>query len=276
MTRARTLLLVLSCALVASCATTHAASCARAGGTRMHAHNDYNHARPLLDALAAGASSIEADVFVQDGVLLVGHDRSQLTAARSLEAMYLRPLFALWQAQGRLLPPACGSSLLLLIDFKADPEASYRALAPLLSRYRAMLSHARGAAIEEGAVRVVISGERPLQLMARESEWLAGYDGRVLQPDATAPAALVPLVSESWDRLFSWTGHGDMPAAERARLQSIVTEMHSQARMVRFWATPDRREVWRELVGAGVDYINTDSLHALQVFFREQHDVSLP
>ncbi len=42
---------------------------------RAHAHNDYRHHRPLLDALAHGFTSVEADVFLVDDQLLVAHGR---------------------------------------------------------------------------------------------------------------------------------------------------------------------------------------------------------
>jgi hypothetical protein len=38
---------------------------------RFHAHNDYVHNPPLLEALSNGAASIEADVWLVDGVLYV-------------------------------------------------------------------------------------------------------------------------------------------------------------------------------------------------------------
>jgi hypothetical protein len=57
-----------------------------------HAHNDYKHARPLLDALAHGFASVEADVFLVDGELLVGHDPSELRSGRTLTSLYLEPL----------------------------------------------------------------------------------------------------------------------------------------------------------------------------------------
>src|SRR5712692_10174041 len=38
-----------------------------------HAHNDYEHKRPLLDALDHGFCSVEADVFLDGDALLVGH-----------------------------------------------------------------------------------------------------------------------------------------------------------------------------------------------------------
>jgi hypothetical protein len=36
--------------------------------------------------------------------------------------------------------------------------------------------------------------------------------------------------------------------------------------MVRFWATPEKPEVWRELLKAEVDLINTDKLAELREF----------
>ena len=38
-----------------------------------HAHNDYEHKRPLFDALDRGFCSIEADIYLVGGELLVGH-----------------------------------------------------------------------------------------------------------------------------------------------------------------------------------------------------------
>src|SRR5512135_1483640 len=40
-----------------------------------HAHNDYQHERPLLDALDRGFCSVEADVHLVNGELLVAHAR---------------------------------------------------------------------------------------------------------------------------------------------------------------------------------------------------------
>jgi hypothetical protein len=57
-----------------------------------HAHNDYEHPRPLFDALDHGFCSVEADVHLVDGRLLVAHDRSKVKPERTLEALYLDPL----------------------------------------------------------------------------------------------------------------------------------------------------------------------------------------
>jgi hypothetical protein len=41
-----------------------------------HAHNDYEHDRPLFDALDHGFCSVEADIHLVDGQLLVAHNLS--------------------------------------------------------------------------------------------------------------------------------------------------------------------------------------------------------
>src|SRR5258708_18978619 len=51
--------------------------------TRVHAHNDYEHKRPLFDALDDGFCSVEADIFLVDGQLLVAHTRTSVKPGRT-------------------------------------------------------------------------------------------------------------------------------------------------------------------------------------------------
>src|SRR5437763_12111123 len=84
-----------------------------------HAHNDYEHKRPLLDALDHGFCSVEADIFLVNGELLVGHTRLDLKAGRTLEALYLDPLQKRAQAnKGRIHPAE--PTFFLLIDVKTE------------------------------------------------------------------------------------------------------------------------------------------------------------
>ena len=60
---------------------------------RAHAHNDYEHERPLYDALANGFCGVEADVHLVSGELLIGHDPEDLQPGRNLQKLYLEPLW---------------------------------------------------------------------------------------------------------------------------------------------------------------------------------------
>ena len=78
----------------------------------------------------------------------------------------------------------------------------------------------------------------------------------------------MPWISDRWGALFKWNGEGEMPAAERSRLQEMVRKCHAQGKLLRFWATPEKQALWDELYSAGVDLINTDKLAELSAFLR--------
>jgi len=239
------------------------------GLPRAHSHNDYYHARPLFDALDQGFASVEADVFLVDGQLLVGHDKPDLRPDRTLEALYLKPLAEHVARNGGRVHPDL-PTFMLLVDIKENGAAAYQALDALLERYASMLVSVTDGKEQAGAVQVVVSGDRPWDSISEDRVRYVGIDGRV--DDLTdpmrreLPANLMPLVSDNWLTHFTWTGRGPMPEDERAKLKQIVAAAHEQGRRVRFWATPEYEAVWQELVEASVDHINTDQLQRLRRF----------
>ena len=70
----------------------------------VHSHNDYWRSQPLEEALEAGCLSIEADVVVRGGTLMVGHERREVTPERTLTSMYLSPLAEIVRARQRVYP----------------------------------------------------------------------------------------------------------------------------------------------------------------------------
>ncbi|MDV8149034.1 phosphatidylinositol-specific phospholipase C/glycerophosphodiester phosphodiesterase family protein [Arthrobacter sp. B10-11] len=236
-----------------------------------HAHNDYEHARPLFDALEHGFTSVEADVWLVDGELLVAHDREDVKPGVTLESLYLDPLEELVRNQGHSVYPQWDGSLQLLIDIKSEGESTYAAIEQELGEHRAIMSRYSNGTAKTGPVTAVISGNRPLATMQAQEKRFSFYDGRSADLTSGMPAALMPLVSDNWTKLFTWQGVGPMPEAERARLHAYVETAHAAGYRVRFWATPDqpgtaREAMWTELADAGVDHINTDDLPALQSF----------
>ncbi|WP_431046677.1 phosphatidylinositol-specific phospholipase C/glycerophosphodiester phosphodiesterase family protein [Streptomyces sp. P1-3] len=241
---------------------------------RAHAHNDYEHPRPLADALSHGFGSVEADIWLVDGQLLVAHDEVDLDPARTLEALYLDPLARRVRANHGRVYRGHDLSLQLLIDIKTAGDPTYRELARRLRRYGPMLSTAVGGKVWRGAVTAVISGDRAARgPMESELVRRAFYDGRLEDLGSGVPASFIPLISSNWTQSFTWRGVGPMPQAERDALRRIVGAAHAEGRRVRFWATPDlagpaREAVWRELLAAGVDHLNTDDLAGLEDFLR--------
>jgi hypothetical protein len=155
-------------------------------------------------------------------------------------------------------------------SLKSAAEPTYRALAKELAKYDPMLTVVRDGKVEQRGVNIVLSGNRPHALVAAEKVRYAGIDGRLGDLDSDAATDLMPWISDNWSNHFKWDGRGDMPAAERAKLDDYVRRAHARGRKLRFWASPDRLDAWRTLSAAGVDLINTDDLAGLAKFLRQK------
>jgi glycerophosphoryl diester phosphodiesterase len=229
----------------------------------------------LLDALDHGFTSVEADVHLVDGQLLVAHDAEDLRAETTLEKLYLAPLAERARSHRGRIHPLHEGPLQLLVDIKSDPVTTYQRLHQLLSRYRTLVTRfertGTGYRVRRNAVTVVVSGNRPWELMRRQRVRYAAVDGRLSDLPSGMHRDLLPIISDDWTRHFSWTGAGPMPQAERQRLRSLVEVTHREGRALRFWGTPEPPgdagvAVVSELLSAGVDYINADDLLGLRTF----------
>jgi len=257
--------------LVWSCAGSRTPAPARVVPlSRAHAHNDYRHARPLLDALDRGFTSVEADIHLVDGDLYVAHDADDIEPNRTLRLLYLDPLRRrIERNAGRVY--ADGPRFTLLIDIKTESVATYTTLSRMLAEYEDIFTTFGPNGRRDKAVVAIISGNRPRGLMEKQKTRHAAYDGRLEDLESDAPADFIPLISANWRRHFKWTGDGNMPDEERRKLNKIVEAAHARHRRVRFWATPDgpspeRQNLWQELLRADVDMINTDHLEDLEKF----------
>lgn len=235
-----------------------------------HAHNDYEHERPLFDALEHGFTSVEADVWAVGDELLVAHDFWELDPDRTLRSLYLDRLRDAVRG-GSGVYPGWDGQFQLLVDIKSSGSRTWVLLEEQLADYADMLASYADGQVRPGAIQVVVSGNRPLDDMAEAPQRLSFYDGRSGDLGGDLPTELMPLVSENWTNVFDWNGEGAMPDEERARLHEMVAQAHDAGQRLRFWGTPDeagdeRTAVWTELRDAGVDHINTDDLAGLRDF----------
>jgi len=233
--------------------------------TRAHAHNDYEHTRPLLDALEQGFGSVEADVYLVNGDLLVAHNREDVHTERNLEKLYFAPLKRRFEEKKEIVPGL--RTLILLVDIKSDALPTYQLLEKQIEAYKPMLTMFEGDEIKTNSVTIILSGNRPRDYVAKQTKRWAAIDGRLPDLAENPPRSLVPLVSDNWSLNFRWT-RGEFPNDQAARLKEIVTKAHHQGRILRFWAIPDRQDAWNLLYGAKVDLINTDHLTELAAFLK--------
>ena len=235
-----------------------------------HAHNDYEHERPLFDALDHGFTSIEADIYLVDGDLFVAHGSKEIKPDRTLRSLYLEPLKErIVQNSGRIYPN--GPQFTLFIDIKTQAVPTYKVLDKMLAGYKSIITSFDSTGRNDRAVIIYVSGNRPRALMESQPLRYAAYDGRLSDLNSDAPLTLIPIISDRWPSHFSYRGSGPMPAEQKQKLKTIVDTAHKNGRIVRFWSTPDRpsperENLWRELLACGVDLLNTDDLPGLQKF----------
>jgi hypothetical protein len=212
-----------------------------------------------------GFCSVEADIYLRPEGLLIGHDAKDLKPGRTLEKLYLDPLRERVQANGGQVYHG-GPAFYLLVDVKTEANETYAALDKVLARYADILSVTQDGKFERKAVTVVLSGNRAIEIVKKQAVRYVGIDGRPEDLPSNSPADLIPWISANWTLQFKWTGSGPLPAAEKQKLDQFVRQSHDRGRLVRFWATPESETVWKELVSADVDLINTDKLNELQKF----------
>lgn len=228
-----------------------------------HAHNDYAHPRPLHDALEAGFHSVEADVFYDGGRFKVSH--LGWGSPGTLEALYLEPLQALVDAQGSVQPG--GATFTLWIDLKDRHRDLVQDLDALLSGYGMLEAPEDGPA----PVRVILTGDAQAKIAFVEQTgdsrvWRDSNDFALEDP--AAGDGRWRAYALKWSNYFDWNGAGELPEEDRRRLYCLTTNAHAKGRVVRFYAAPDREEVWQAMLDAGVDFIHTDRLEALSTFLR--------
>lgn len=248
---------------------------------RAHAHNDYYHDRPLLDALDHGFCSVEADVFPCDGKFLVGHDLWELRPKRTLEALYLKPLKERFDAslkdseKGSIL--AGCEPLILLVDLKRRTSTTYDQLHQVLSNYQGMLAGVQDGRLVPGAVMVILSGNRPIEQIKDDKDRLVFLDGRPEQLDDPNQfsTSVMPLVSIGAGSFRRAKEDETRPPGslerylEMNRLEDLVDRCHTEGYKFRLWGFPDTPACWSTLYDMDVDLINTDNLSGLQQFLRD-------
>lgn len=167
-----------------------------------HSHNDYWRSVPLYSALGSGCVSVEADVWLKNDKLLVGHKYWSLDTESTLELMYVGPLLEILDAinnnketEAQRLEYKHGvfymdpqQTLTLLIDFKSDGHEMWpyvqRALEPLSSKK--LLSHWNGTHVIIRPITVVASGNAPFSLIK------SSFDHREIFLDAPLDVLVDP------------------------------------------------------------------------------------
>jgi alkaline phosphatase len=225
-----------------------------------HSHNDYQQALPFLFAWSNQFGSIEVDIFLHNGKLVVAHDSSQLSRQWLLDSLYLLPLRGCIAKNGGSVYFEKNRSLQLMIDIKSEAHATLDKLVAMLKGYSDLVT--------TPSLKIVISGSRPdAALFSSYPSWIL-FDGelrKTYQPEALQK---IEMLSDNFVRYSGWRGRGPLPEKDKEALKQMVDKAHKLGKKIRFWNAPDNAESWKVFKELGVDYINTDEIEGLGNFLR--------
>lgn len=214
---------------------------------KIHSHNDYNRNIPFWDAYSNGATSIEADIFLKDNNLYVSHDQKDITASRTLEDLYLKPLETALKMNYKK-----ESKLFLLIDIKTEAVATLNKLISVLKKYESITNNKD--------IKIIISGNRPDAATYSKYPDFIYFDFQELGKSISKENwAKVAMVSVDFKKYSVWNGLGRLTHDDYARLSSVIAEAKKTNKPFRFWGCPDSKSAWKAFLELGLDIINTDN-----------------
>jgi glycerophosphoryl diester phosphodiesterase len=228
-----------------------------------HAHNDYEHTRPLWDALQQRFVSVEADVHLIDGTLIVAHNNPTQTT-RTLKQLYLDPLDSLIKQQGGTIYPGYAGTFYLMVDCKTEAETTYRAIQKEVMKYPTFR-----CAAGRCPITIFISGNRAVNTIIQEGGQDIVLDGRPDDLGKGIPASQMSVVSDRFAKWSDWNGKRQPEAEDLKRIWALAQRVHAEGKKLRLWAIPDNELTWTVLMDAGVDIINTDQLERLHAFLEK-------
>ncbi|HTP26269.1 MAG TPA: hypothetical protein VMK12_11485 [Anaeromyxobacteraceae bacterium] len=228
-----------------------------------HSHNDYEQRVPLFDALRAGFESVEADVWVKGGEIVVSH--LPFFNRGRLEDLYLRPLQERVDRMGSV--HGDGRPFYLWIDIKESTPELTDALFLLLERYK-MFTVFTDEEVVPGPVVAVLTGDE-----AAKARYADGHHVRRACRDSNRFRLFDPAADRRWTwyalpwgEVVSWDGSGPGLTVAMSALRALVLEVHRLGRRIRLYGVPEKAEAWAAAVRAGVDQVGTDRIDEFRAF----------
>jgi hypothetical protein len=242
-----------------------------------HSHNDYWRRVPLYDALRWGCTGVEADVWLFDSELYVGHSTHALTPNRTFRSMYVDPLVKMLddKNQPNAFPPssplksgifdtAPSQTLVLLVDFKNNGPALFPIVSQHLRalREKGHLTYFNGTSTVPGPITVVATGNAPFDLITANTTYRdiffdaplaqmydssnnlnlqqsSGGQGTVgTSPTSHFSASNSYYASVNFRKSIGWVWWGRLSATQLDLLRGQIRGAHARGLKARYWGAP--------------------------------------
>ncbi|EEP78991.1 conserved hypothetical protein [Uncinocarpus reesii 1704] len=234
--------------------------------------SDYWRDRPVYSAIAAGCISIEADVWLIDGTLYVGHHKASLTKERTFKALYIdqilrilerlnpRTEFEPTSTKHGVFDTDTRQTLYLFIDIKTDGVETWRQVSKELQPLRDLgyLTTVEAGSRSAGPVTVIGTGNTPLNLVEELTTRDYFYDAPLadLHRLENITSLISPMASTSFKRAVGAVDSDEEDLLSSDQLETLRSQINvakSRGIGARYWETPSwpirkRNEIWRVLL----------------------------
>ncbi|KAL4902393.1 hypothetical protein BDW74DRAFT_63395 [Aspergillus multicolor] len=259
----------------------------------VHSHNDYWRDVPFYTALSLGCISVEADVWLYNGTLHVGHDESSLTDERTFESLYINPILDVLERQNPkskfltgptnngVFDASTGQTLYLWVDSKTSGpetfEAVIAALEPL--RQKGYLTTVKNnETLIEGPVTVIGTGNTPYDMVGPVADRDYFYDGPLASLNETGhgiTSLISPIASTNFGAAvgdLTLSADSVLSDEQLETLRSQISVAKELGIKARYWGAPSwpirsRNLLWATLINEGIGLLNADDLAAAAEYF---------
>lgn len=240
-----------------------------------HSHNDYWRRIPFYDAIHWGCTGVEADVWLFDEELYVGHNTASLTKNRTFRNLYVNPILEMLEKMNPETEFTNASNkhgvfdsdphqpLILLVDFKTSGKETFQYVHDQLSalREKDYLTYYDGNELHQRPVTVVGTGNCPFDsITASTTHRDIFFDAPLAQIGKSNPSkrnqpnsaqgsagttssstfnttnSLYASVSFTSSIGFVW--RGQLSAKQLTKIRSQIAAAHEAGLTVRYWDTP--------------------------------------
>ncbi|KAJ5489760.1 altered inheritance of mitochondria protein 6 [Penicillium diatomitis] len=249
-----------------------------------HSHNDYWLSVPLFEAIAAGCTGVEADVWLRENkTLLVGHGESSLTSDRTLQSLYIEPLSTILlnlngnSSSNDVTSPVgifdidTTVTLTLLIDIKSDAITTWPVildqLSPLISG--GWVSHWNGTTrkLVHGPITVVGTGNTLFQQVTAEHDRYVFFDAPLheISQNSSYSSENSYYASVSVKKAVGMVWTWGPTQSQKRTMQEMIDAATERGLVSRFWSIPSwpvnlRMQMWQFLVESRVGMLNVDNV----------------
>jgi YVTN family beta-propeller protein len=228
-----------------------------------HSHNDYEQIQPFYLAYQENFGSIEADIHLINGKILVAHETKDVKNERSLEKLYLDPLSDFLLKNNGSPYSDSSKTLQLLIDQKTDGILTLNALIEVLKKYPSIIQNKK--------ITIAISGNRPDPKDFSKYPSFIWFDGRLEENYSKDALTKIALLSEDFSNFIKKKFPLEITSLENEKISALIVKAHKENKKVRFWGVPDYPTAWEKMIDFKVDFINTDHLLNLSDFLTQKN-----